>query len=152
MADTMAMFERYKYAVYRLALSYTANPAEAEDICQTAFLRLLEREDTVSDDKAKSWLMTVTANLCKDYHKSFWVKNTQPLTEELTFHTPEQSEVFDAMMALKPKERACVYLYYYEGYSTGEVGMLLGISQTAVSTRLNRARKQMKRRLEEEWQ
>lgn len=151
MADVMAAFQRHKDRVYRLALSYTGSAAEAEDVCQTAFLRLLEREAQVPEEKVKSWLMTVTVNLCKDVLRSAWFRGTQTLNEDIAFHTPEQGEVFYAMMALKPKERVPVYLYYYEGYTTAEIGRLLHISQSAVTTRLSRARKHMKRILEEEW-
>lgn len=150
MADVMAAFERHKDRVYRLALSWLGSAAEAEDVCQTAFLRLLERQEAVPEDKVKSWLMTVTANLCRDHLRSAWFRTTQPLTEDIVFRDPQQGEVFQAMMALKPKERVAVYLHYYEGYSTAEIGGLLHISQTAVTTRLSRARKNMKQQLEED--
>ena len=40
--DVMYLFHRYRDDVYRLAVSYTRNTAEAEDVCQTVFLKLLE--------------------------------------------------------------------------------------------------------------
>nr|WP_303190129.1 sigma factor-like helix-turn-helix DNA-binding protein [Clostridium phoceensis] len=49
-----------------------------------------------------------------------------------------------------PGEREILYLIYYEGFSTRETASLLGISQTAVTTRLQRARKKLRERLEEE--
>ena len=51
---------------------------------------------------------------------------------------------------LKAGEREILYLIYYEGFSTRETASLLGISQTAVTTRLQRARKKLRERLEEE--
>ena len=63
---------------------------------------------------------------------------------------PEQGEAFFAMMSLDKKERTAVYLFYYEGYKTEDIAKILGISQTAVTTRLSRARKKMKTRLEAE--
>ena len=53
-------------------------------------------------------------------------------------------------MALKPKYRVVLYLHYYEGYTTNEMAALLKISRTAVTTRLSRAREQLRRLLEEE--
>ena len=38
----LAIFDQYRPMVYALALSYTRSPQDAEDVCQTAFLRLLE--------------------------------------------------------------------------------------------------------------
>ena len=52
-------------------------------------------------------------------------------------------------MALPPKYRVVVYLRYYEEYSTKEMAQLLRVSQSAVTTRLNRARQMLKPMLEE---
>lgn len=150
MADVMTAFENHKDRVYRLALSYLGSAAEAEDVCQTVFLRLLEHQRNVPEEKVRSWLMTVTANLCRDHLRSRRIWGTQPLTEDIPVRDPELEEVFHAMMALRPKERAAVYLHYYEGYTTAEIAGLLHISQTAVTTRLSRARKNLKQQLEED--
>ena len=73
----------------------------------------------------------------------------QPLDESIAFQTKETSDIFDAVMALKPEYRAAVYLYYYEGYSTEEIGAILKLSQSAVTTRLQRARRKLRSQLEE---
>ena len=49
------------------------------------------------------------------------------------------------------KYRVVVHLYYYEDYSTKEIAQLLGIRETAVSTRLLRARNMLKEKLQEVW-
>ena len=149
MADVGRAFELHKDAVYRLALSYTGNPVQAEDICQSAFMKLVERSRSIPQEKVKAWLLRVTANLCKDYLRSFWVRNILPLEQDTQAKENEITDVWEAVMELKPKERAVVYLYYYEGYSTAQIGTMLGTTQTAVSTRLNRARNHLKARLEE---
>jgi len=48
---------------------------------------------------------------------------------------------------LPPKYRAVVHLYYYEGYSQEEIAKILGITRTAVQTRMQRARKQLEKEL-----
>ena len=58
--------------------------------------------------------------------------------------------VLEAVGRLKPGDRAVLYLFYYEGYSARETGELLGISQSAVTTRLQRARQKLKTILEQE--
>ena len=52
-------------------------------------------------------------------------------------------------MALPPKYRVMIYLRYYEELSTKEMAQLLHISQSNVTTRLNRARQMLKSALEE---
>ena len=147
--DVIKLYEQHKNMVYRLALSYTKSRPDAEDVTQQAFIRLIEHRDNIKPGKEKAWLASVTVNLCRDLLRSSWRRRTEPLSEELFFQQPDQSEVFWAVMALNEGERAAVYLYYYEGYSTLEIAKILGISKTAVTTRLDRARKHLKGKLEE---
>lgn len=64
MTDIMELFQNYKNDVYRLAVSYTHSIQEAEDVCQTVFLKLMEQK-FIKPGKEKAWLMQVTANQCK---------------------------------------------------------------------------------------
>lgn len=148
--DVLELYEQHKNMVYRLALSYLESQHDAEDVCQAVFVKLMENRKSVRPGKARPWLATVTVNLCKDILRSAERRRTEPLTEELVFRTPEQGDLFRALMALGESERAAVYLHYYEGYSTAETAEILGISQTAVTTRLGRAREHLRKRLEAE--
>ncbi len=64
--DAAALYREHKLTVYRLALSYTRSAAEAEDVLQSTFLKLLEKQPQLEAGKEKAWLCTVTANLCRD--------------------------------------------------------------------------------------
>lgn len=145
--DMEEAFQKYKDDVYRLALSYTRSTAEAEDVCQTAFLKGMEHK--IMPGKEKAWLMRVTANECRNLLRSAWWKQTAGLEENLPAQGPCQDHVYRCVMSLPPKYRVVVYLHYYEQYSTREIGQLLHISQSAVTTRLDRARKMLKPMLEE---
>ena len=57
--------------------------------------------------------------------------------------------VAQAVRKLKPTDRAVIYLFYYEGYSTGEIAGMLRVSQSTVTSRLHRARKKLKEQLEQ---
>lgn len=142
-------FRRYRDDVYRLALSYTKSIQEAEDVCQTVFLKLLQQE-RVAPGKEKAWLMQVTANQCRNLLRSSWWRNTAPLEEASDSVQPKNLEIYQAVMALPPKYRVVIYLRYYEELTTAEMGKLLHISQTAVTTRLSRAREMLKQQLKEE--
>jgi len=146
----LEVFECYKDMVFRLALSYTKCIADAEDISQTVFIRLFENYAKIEPGKEKAWLLTVTANQSKNLLKSFWRKKTEPLEDIYSFEYPEQSSVFVHVMELKPKYRVIVYLHYYEGYGSKEIAKILGITQSAATTRLQRARRILRIRLEEE--
>ena len=147
--DVLALYDAHKNMVYRLALSYLKSVPDAEDAVQQVFLRLIEHRGRIVPGKERSWLAAVTANLCRDMLRSAVRRRTEPLTEDIPFETPEENDVFQAVMALSDNERAAVYLYYYEGYSTSETARILGLSQTAVTSRLDRARQHLRGKLVE---
>ena len=149
MTDALELFQRHRDDVYRLALSYTRNPQEAEDVCQSVFLKLLE-QPSVTPGKEKAWLMQVCANRCRNLLRSHWWQTTAPLEDVHVVPAPESGGIREAVMSLAPKLRVVVYLYYYEGYTTGEIARILKISQTAVTTRLFRARTILKEQLKED--
>lgn len=146
--DVTAIFMEYKDSVFRLALNYTRSIPDAEDICQTVFLKLL-RQPSIKPGCEKAWLMQVTANESRNFLRSFWRRNVEPLEDMIPLQETKDRELFKQVMQLKTGYRVVVYLYYYEGYSTEEIGKLLKISKTAVTTRLQRARLQLKKELEE---
>lgn len=148
MLDIEELFKKYKDDVYRLALSYTRSTQEAEDVCQTAFLKLMEQK-TLVPGKEKAWLMQATANECRNLLRSSWWRKTSELDDSLISPRQEYEDVFQAVMTLPPKYRVVIYLHYYEEYTTKEIAELLQISQSAVTTRLNRARQMLKKELKE---
>ena len=145
--------ERYGDMVFRLAYSYLKNRADAEDVMQETLLKFyMERNDFVSEDHEKRWLLRVAANECKKLLRSPWRRRTDSLNgveETAAFDQPAQTELFRQVMALPPKYRAAVYLHYYEGYSVKEIAGLLEAKTSTVQTWLMRARGQLKVKLKE---
>lgn len=148
MLDIETLFQQHKDDVYRLALSYTKSSQEAEDVCQAVFLKLME-QSSITPGKERAWLMQVTANCCRNILRSGWWKQTVPMEDTLTVPAPQYSDTWEKVMALPPKYRVMIYLRYYEELTTGEMAELLHISQSAVTTRLSRARQMLKEQLQE---
>lgn len=144
------LFRQYGDDVFRLAYSYLGSRADAEDVCQGVFLRLAEGKAALLPGREKAWLFTCAANACKSQLRSFWRRNVGELDESLPFQTEADLEVWDAVMALPPKYRAVIHLYYWEGYGQGEIGDILHISRTAVQTRMARARAMLKKELSDD--
>lgn len=137
--------ERYADMVFRLALSYLKNRADAEDVMQETLLKLYAQSRKVpfaSEEHQRFWVVRVAVNECKKLLRSPWRRRTgslEELEQEAAFDTPVQSELFRQVMALPPKYRAAIYLYYYENYSVREVADALGANPSTVQTWLMRA-------------
>ena len=70
-------------AVYRLALGQTRSRADAEDVYQDVFLRLLDSGTAFeSPEHLKAWLLRVTVNRCRDLARSGWKRRTVALDPE----------------------------------------------------------------------
>lgn len=146
--DVLYLFHRYRDDVYRLAVSYTKNAQEAEDICQNVFLKLMEQED-LTPGKEKAWLMQVTVNECRSLLRSAWWRKSVPLDETIPAPAYRGDETVQAVLKLPPKYRVVIYLYYYEGYTAAEIGKLLKKPVSTVTTRLSRGRELLRKKLDE---
>lgn len=142
--------------VYRIALHVTGSPQDAEDAVQEVFLRLFtQRGSFDGPEHQRRWIIRVTVNLCRDLLRSPWRRRRASLTEvtdEPVFDRSEQGELYREVMALPEKYRTVLYLFYYEEMTVREIGEILGLRTSAVTTRLHRARAKLKEQLTEVWQ
>ena len=147
---------RYQNMVYRIALHYFGNSQDAEDAVQEVFLRLYTAEKSFeSPEHLRRWLIRVTVNVCRDVLRSPWRRrrvSLEELPEEPVFDQPEQAALYREVMALPEKYRTVLNLFYYEELSVKEIGELLGLRTSAVTTRLHRARARLKEQLGGVWQ
>ena len=143
-------YDAYSGAVYRLAMAYLGERADAEDAAQEAFLRLIYRAPRFSDAAhERHWLMRVTANLCRDMLRRAARREACALDESYPAAERDGS-VLEAVLNLPEKYRGAVHLHYYEGFSVQETAKILGLSVPAVKMRLKRAREALRLELSEE--
>ena len=139
--------EAYTPDLYWLAYSYCMNRSDAEDVVQEVFLKYLQhRPQCAGRRQLRAWLMTATANKCKDLLNSGWRRKTLPLEDVHAHldHLDEVLEVQEALSRLPPELRGVVHLYYFEGLPAKQIAEALHLSESAVHSRLQRARKQLK--------
>ena len=146
-AEIAKLYDTYAQDVFRLALSYLYNCQDAEDVCHSVFLTLVEKDITLYPGSEKAWLLKCAANACKDQLRSFWKQNREALQDNMVFTDDRDRELWAVVGTLPPKYRAVVHLYYYEGYSQEEIAKILGITRTAVQTRMQRARQSLEKEL-----
>lgn len=142
---------KYENTLFRAAVAILGDVPEAEDAVQDAFLRYLEKAPDLRDEgHEQAWLLKVTANGCKSRLRA---AKRRPAVELLDIYpAPEEGsrEVLEAVLALPANQRAAVHLYYFEGYSTGEIAAMLGQRPGTVRSHLSRARESLRRELKGE--
>ena len=142
----------YSPMLYRICVVMLGNEADAQDAVQDTICRYLERRKEFRDgEHEKAWLIKVAQNRCRDMRR-FQMRHPKVSLEEVTasYEDPEYSQVLVELISLPLPVKEAVYLYYIEGYNTTEVSEILGISVNAVKKRLQRGRKLLRLRLEEE--
>lgn len=144
-----AVIHTYSNMVYRLALSQTKNKADAEDVFQEVFLRLVANARPFeTEEHRKAWLIRVTINCSRKLFGSAWFRRTVPLDHEvLQFDTPEKSEVYYAVLSLPRKYRTVIHLFYYEDLSIAQISEMLSQNESTIKSQLHRARKMLDLRL-----
>ena len=139
--------ETYADAILRLSYTYLKSTHDAQDICQTVFVKLLAEPRTFeTPEHERSYVLRMAANACKDLLKSPWRKRTCGLEACAQIPAPEATDgsLLEAVEQLAPHYRAVIYLYYYEGYQAAEIGHILGVPTATVHTRLARGRAKLK--------
>lgn len=159
---TRQVFEQYfkeQYSlVYRVAFTQMKRHADAEDVLQEVFVRLLKYQPPFeSEEHVKAWFIRTTVNLCKDILKSKWHSTTVsmeqiPDYEKKFYRHPcvEPDETLWAVLELPEKYKDCLYFFYYEGYSIKEIAQILNMPENTVKTNLKRGREALKKMLKNE--
>ncbi len=145
--------QRYLNTVFRVAYNYLGSGADADDVTQNVFLKLLrEKKPFEGDEHIRNWLIRVTINECKNLVRSKWWR-MESLENHLAapdFEDPAHSDLFYAVMALPKKYRIPIYLHYYEGYTTSEIAQILKVPKNTVCTQLRRGRECIRKSFMEE--
>lgn len=141
----------YGNNVLRLAYAYLHNMNDAEEILQDTLIQFLKTAPMLDSPKhEKAWLLRVAANLSKnriDYNQR---RLADELNEELVAEEREDlSFVWEEVKALPINQREAVHLFYYEGYTTAEIGKMLGRRESTVRSDLRRGRARLQGVLKE---
>ena len=145
--------KRNSQRVFLLALSFTRQRQDAEDVMQTVFLKLWKHPVAFTDEThMDKWLTKVTVNESRSLLRA---RARAPISiEELealgtAAGEPEDLDLISAVLRLPEPLRAVIHLHYYEDLPVREIASLLKISQASVKMRLVRGRKRLKSELTE---
>lgn len=139
--------------LYRFALRYANLSAAAEDAVQDVFADLWERRSEVESEGARGWLIRALYRRLVDMHRHDEVVRNAQVAQEEAYRQHEDFELKDALAhaltTLPEQQRMLVLLRDLEGYEYAEMAQMTGLSEQQVGVYLFRARKQLKKQLED---
>lgn len=140
--------ERLAPSLRRIAYSIVRNEHDAQDAVQQALLAVWARRECVEFARLKPYLTRAVMNACRDIQRAR--QKAIPMKEmpEMSYQPPD-GVLADAVERLPEELRLPLLLHYMEGYKLAEIAGALGQSLPQVTSRLFRARKWLKRMLEE---
>ena len=146
--------ERHKVALYRLARSIVHRDEDAEDAVAEAVCKAYANLDGLRQpERCKAWLLRIAANeaysIVKNRSRLASREGYGPALAARPEPRPEEG-LWPLVQALPDSQRAVVALFYYDGFSVRETAAVLGLTEGAVKTRLNRGRQALKQMLENE--
>lgn len=142
------VYQQYAPMIYRLSYTYLHNRDDSEDIVQEVFIKWLKHKNFKDDDHEKAWLIVTCQNLCKNHLKHWWRKNKN--IDKYNIEYNDTHDEFKLITLLPIHLKTIVYLYYYEGYTSQEIGQILNKSDSTIRSQLQTARKKLKNILEED--
>lgn len=151
--------------VFGTAVRLLGNPADAEDIAQTVFLKAFQRFEAVSaSESAAGWLKTVTRNACLNHlsrYRARWqffselahggddqaeyeVAADAPSAALTLEHADERERLEQGLRALPEHQRVPLVLFHFEEMPYQTIADTLGISLGKVKTDIHRGREALK--------
>ena len=138
--------------LYRISCGMLRSPQDRQDAVQEAVLKAWQKLDGLRNEKFfETWLTRILINECYDLLAA---RKTQlPLEEAPELPAADEGgnrALRDALLGLDEKLRLPVMLHYMEGYRVREIAGILGLPEGTVKTRLARAKRELKKYLEED--
>lgn len=155
-----SLVETYQRPVYNLCYRMLGNAEDAEDAAQETFLRAYKSLGSYDCNRSLStWLLSIAAHYCIDQIR----RRRLPLVSIEDLPVPdlpdkgldvetklgnkeERSRIRGLLEALEPTDRALVVMYYWYDFSYQEISQALKLTESAVKSRLHRARRAMAQR------
>lgn len=157
-----SLVDAYQRPVYNLCSRMLGNAQEAEDAAQETFWKAYQALDRYDPKRSFiTWLLSIAAHHCIDQQRKRRIQFTdiellpdggladpEPGPEGAVSRSEEDEGMHQLLNSLQPLDRAAIILKYWYEFSEVEIANALNLTQSAVKSRLFRARRQ----LAEEWE
>ena len=150
------IYRTYRNLMFRIAMKLLQNTQDAEDAVHNAFVQMIRHFSKISDvpcENLTPWIVSIIRN------ESISVLRKRgdltPIEEwdgcaDTTAQVSDYHELLELFAKLPDTYRSVMELKLLWGYSDGEIASRLGISKTAVSSRVNRGRAYLRNMVEQE--
>ena len=145
-----ALLRAYYNVMYRTAYKWCGNKADAQDITQTACIKLANSIDSFRHEASfRSWLYRMVINTAKDWVKS---RSRSPLVERADVDRSEAPsaemrvfarQVLDQVHSLPERQQVALLLVISEGMSHREAALVMECKESTVSWYIHEARKKL---------
>jgi RNA polymerase sigma-70 factor, ECF subfamily len=150
-----AIFRQHSHLVYRTAYSILGSPSDADDVLQSIFLKLIEREIPLDLRRnPQGYLYRAAVNVSLNIVRA---RKNQVLTGDFASldvpapdpppaeENPRRRHLIQAIAQLRPKLAEILILRYAYNYSDAEIARVLGKSRGTIAVTLYRARARLGR-------
>lgn len=155
-------YEGHSSDVYSYIRFHIDSPETAEDLAAETFLRAFRAADRFDPERATAhtWILAIARNVVRDHlrrvrrHRQIPLGRVDdlvsdaPSPEDRLLREEEVRRMLRAMRGLRRRDRDMLSLRYGAGLASAEIGAVLGLSATAVRTRLWRALERLRAALE----
>lgn len=127
---------------------------QAEDVVQDVFVKMLESDFIIPEDKMRAWMYRVSIRRYIDkyrrdrHYMDILRKEFLPREDQVQVENEDYDFLLEELEQLPSKERVLLDLYYFQGFSVAEIANILSYSQSRVKVGLMRSRKKLKIALE----
>ena len=159
------LYNRYAHLVYGICLKYIKHKEESKDLSMAIFEKMLSSLLSAEIQNFKKWLYTVTKNKCLTYFRDKHKKvdqafDLQELEKKSTSFMEnhdssslinkafEEKRIQEAMAQLKPDQKKCMELFFFEDLSYKEIENRTGYTLKQVKSFLQNGKRKLKMILE----
>jgi RNA polymerase sigma-70 factor (ECF subfamily) len=159
----VALYNQYSGMIYRLCISLLHHKEDAEEVLQDSFEYAFRKLGSYDAHKSafKTWLYQIAVSRCRNKRRRKWLPTfplnqlagqevadkESPTPAEQMNLTEQQQVVWAAIQNLSDKLRETAVLRYYESFSYGEIGRILGIPTKTAESRMRLAHKALRNTL-----
>lgn len=144
------LYKQYYASMFRLAMVYTVDPRDGQEIVNDAFLKVFLSIDSFKPEIATfyTWMRRILINTALDYrkkHKTFLeLDENFSSVSNTAVGKLNWKDVLRSLTSLPERTARVFNLYHFEGYSHKEIGLILGISSGTSRWFLSEGKKLLK--------